>query len=221
MIVCPSVLESTASEYILTIKRILPYFQYFQIDFADGEYTNGRTASLEDIVNGLSQNIVDLSDLVFDFHLMSKNYLKNTVDLLELKKILNIKNLFFHFDLHPDVITISKRFPDFNIGLVLNPQDEVEELARLYKLNKIASIQIMSVVPGAQGNPFLSETLKKIEQLRQAGYRNKIFLDGAVNENTIPEILSKKYLPDVICPGSYLTKTNTLKVRVDYLNKLS
>lgn len=32
----------------------------------------------------------------------------------------------------------------------------------------------MSVNPGAQGNPFIKESLQKIEQLRNANYRNKI-----------------------------------------------
>jgi pentose-5-phosphate-3-epimerase len=77
----------------------------------------------------------------------------------------------------------------------------------------------MSVNPGRQGQPFLLETLKKIEQLRLLGYRNKIFLDGGINEKTIPEILAQKFLPDVLCPGSFLTKADEkdLSKRVDYL----
>jgi len=78
----------------------------------------------------------------------------------------------------------------------------------------------MSVTPGVQGNPFLEETLNKIEQLRLLGYRKEIFLDGAVNEKTIPVILSKKYQPDFICPGSYLTKTKSLEENVKYLKEI-
>ncbi|MDO9028676.1 MAG: hypothetical protein Q7U68_07475, partial [Candidatus Roizmanbacteria bacterium] len=61
------------------------------------------------------------------------------------------------------------------------------------------------------------ETLTKVERLRQLGYRKEIFLDGAINKKTIPIILSKKYQPDFICPGSYLTKTKTLEENVKYL----
>jgi pentose-5-phosphate-3-epimerase len=78
----------------------------------------------------------------------------------------------------------------------------------------------MSVVPGVQGNPFLPNTLKKIEQLRVLGYRNKIFLDGAVNDKTIPFINKQKFKPDVVCPGSFLTKAKDLEKNVKYLDKL-
>ena len=79
----------------------------------------------------------------------------------------------------------------------------------------------MSVTPGVQGNPFLPNTLKKIEQLRILGYRFKIFLDGAVNDKTLPFINEQKFKPDVICPGSYLTKTDQLQSHVDFLNKFT
>ena len=36
----------------------------------------------------------------------------------------------------------------------------------------------MSVYLGKQGQTFLQNNLKKIEQLRNIDYRNKIFLDG-------------------------------------------
>jgi pentose-5-phosphate-3-epimerase len=78
----------------------------------------------------------------------------------------------------------------------------------------------MSVNPGFQGSPFLPEMLNKIEQLRNIGYRKEIFLDGAVNEKTISVILSKKYRPDFICPGSYLTKAKDLEKNVEYLREL-
>ena len=106
------------------------------------------------------------------------------------------------------------------IGLTLNPQDQVDDLARQYNLKEIPFIQIMSVVPGVQGNPFIPDVLNKIEQLRGIGYGKEIFLDGAVNEKTIPVILAKKYQPDFICPGSFLTKTKSLEKNIEYLNKL-
>ena len=75
----------------------------------------------------------------------------------------------------------------------------------------------MSVTPGVQGNPFSPDTLLKIEQLRVLGYKSKIFLDGAVNDRTLPVINKLKYKPDVICPGSFLTKAKDLEANVKYL----
>ena len=74
-----------------------------------------------------------------------------------------------------------------------------------------------------EGKPFILEALNKIEQLRQLNYRKKIFLDGAVNDKTLPYINSLKYKPDYICPGSFLAKCsdNELKKRVEFLKMSS
>jgi ribulose-phosphate 3-epimerase len=103
------------------------------------------------------------------------------------------------------------------IGLTLNPSEQVSDLESHYNLDNVPSIQIMSVTPGVQGNPFIPETLNKIEQLRVHGYRFKIFLDGAVNDKTLPAINKQKFKPDVICPGSFLTKAKDLEKNVEYL----
>ncbi|MEK7633718.1 MAG: hypothetical protein AAB437_02640, partial [Patescibacteria group bacterium] len=135
------------------------------------------------------------------------------------KKIIKINYIFIHFDLLPNYQLLTTNY-SLPIGLTLNPQDQVDDLARQYNLKEIPFIQIMSVVPGVQGNPFIPDVLNKIEQLRGIGYGKEIFLDGAVNEKTIPVILAKKYQPDFICPGSFLTKTKSLEKNIEYLNKL-
>ena len=71
------------------------------------------------------------------------------------------------------------------------------------KIKDFPFIQLMTVYPGQQGAPFVPEVLDKITVLRKKGYSGKITLDGAMNDTTLPIILSKKYLPDAICPGSY------------------
>ena len=221
MQVCPSILEYKAEDYFATIKKLSLYYQYLQLDFADGVYVKNKTAALDDFISVLKQqfNNLTMKQFTFDFHLMVKNYQEHIKKLEGLKKILKIKNVLIHFDLFPNYSLLTTHSSLFSIGLVLNPQDRIDNLASKYNLNSITTIQIMSVNPGAQGTPFLPETLKKIEQLRLVGYRNKIFLDGAVNDRTMPIINSKKYRPDFVCPGSYLAKApeEELKKRVDYL----
>lgn len=219
MQVCPSVLEYKPEDYIHTINKLSLYYKYFQLDFSDGVYVTNKTASLDDFIKLIFIRNPLFADIVFDFHLMVKDYEAYIKKLEEIKKLINIKNIFIHFDLHPK-LKIKYSFP---IGLALNPQDQIDDLVTRYKLSTIPCIQIMSVIPGAQGKPFIPETLKKIEQLRISGYRNKIFLDGAVNDKTLTLINSKKYKPQVICPGSFLTKISNdeLKKRVNYLLKFT
>jgi len=158
---------------------------------------------------------------------MVKDYKTEIKKLEELKKLIKINLILIHFSAIDNCLPAGKagelkinNLSPLPIGLTLNPEDQVSDLTIHYPLNTIPCIQIMSVTPGLQGNPFLPKTLKKIEQLRDLGYRKEIFLDGAVNDKTIPVILAKKYQPDFICPGSYLTKAKDLEKNVEYLKEL-
>lgn len=215
MQICPSMPLPTVEALAENINKLSPFYKYFQIDIGDGIYVNNRTVQIDDIAKNYQQ-INDFKNLIFDFHLMVKDYQTDIKKLEELRNAINIKNIFIHFNLLPnyELLTTNYKLP---IGLTLNPEDKVEDLARHYKLNNIPCLQIMSVTPGVQGNPFIPETLNKIEQLRVLGYKSKIFLDGAVNDKTIPIINNLKYKPDVICPGSYLTKAKDLQANIEFL----
>lgn len=218
MIICPSILEKSATAYIETIKKLSPYFSYFQIDIADGKYVENKTASLNEVLSEIYK--INFSNLVFDFHLMVKNFEDEIKKIVFFKEKITINNIFIHFDLSPNLKQLINQLYK-NIGLVINPQDHVLNLAKKNNLKNIPLIQIMSVNPGKQGQSFLKETLKKIEQLRYLGYRSKIFLDGGINDKTFPLILKQKFHPNVICPGSYLTRANTdeIEERIKKLQK--
>ena len=203
-----------------TINRLSPFYNYFQIDIGDGIYVNNRTVQIEEIIKNLNK-FIKLDTLHFDFHLMVKDYISDINKLNELKKFINIKNIFIHLSAIENFKMKIEELSSLPIGLTLNPQDQVDDLARHYNLNNIPTIQIMSVTPGVQGNPFLPDTLKKIEQIRVLGYRNEIFLDGAVNDKTLPFINEQKFKPDVVCPGSFLTKAKDLEKNVKYLKQLT
>ena len=51
MRICPSILEYKAKDYLDQIERLSPYYQYFQIDFADGILVDNKTALLDDFIN--------------------------------------------------------------------------------------------------------------------------------------------------------------------------
>ena len=203
-----------------TINRLSPFYNYFQIDIGDGIYVNNRTVQIEEIIKNLNK-FIKLDTLHFDFHLMVKDYISDINKLNELKKFINIKNIFIHLSAIENFKMKIEELSSLPIGLTLNPQDQVDDLVRHYNLTNISTIQIMSVTPGVQGNPFLPDTLKKIEQIRVLGYRNEIFLDGAVNDKTLPFINEQKFKPDVVCPGSFLTKAKNLEANVLYLKKFT
>jgi len=219
MQICPSMPLPTMVALAANINKLSPFYSYFQIDIGDGIFVSNRTVQINDIIKNYDQ-FHKYQALIFDFHLMVSDFEKDIFKLNQLKKLINIKNIFIHFSAIKNFKLKIENLSSLPIGLTLNPEDQVDDLVNRYNLKQIQVMQIMSVVPGVQGNPFLPDTLKKIEQLRLLGYKNKIFLDGAVNDKTLPIINRLKYKPDVICPGSYLTKAKDLKKNVNYLNKL-
>lgn len=222
MQICPSILEPTAEALVRTINHLSSFYNYFQIDIGDGIYVNNRTVQIDEIMTNFSL-FDNHKNLYFDFHLMVSDFESDITKLNLLKKSIQIKNIFIHLSVISDFSLWSSEkilgLSSVPIGFTLNPQDQVSDLTSHYPLDTIPFIQIMSVTPGVQGNPFLPDTLLKIEQLRVFGYKSKIFLDGAVNDKTLPIINKLKYRPDVICPGSFLTKAKDLEENVKYLEK--
>ena len=219
MQICPSMPLPTMEALAANINKLSPFYKYFQIDIGDGIFVSNRTVQVDEIAKDYKL-FNNYRSLIFDFHLMVSDFESDIKKLNQLKKLIKIKNIFIHFSaIRNWKLSGIRNLSSLPIGLTLNPEDQVDDLTSHYNLKQIPSIQIMSVVPGVQGNPFLPNTLKKIELLRLLGYRNKIFLDGAVNDKTLPIINKLKYKPDVICPGSFLTKAKDLEENVEYLSK--
>ncbi len=216
MQIIPAALEKTSTDLTLTIQKISPYYRRFQIDIEDGEFVPFKSVSIDDIISITQNGKIDIKKLFFDFHLMVKDYEKEIQKLEKLKKLLTIKNVFIHYSQLPNYQCLAAKY-SFPIGLVINPKDQIADLANHYDLKELPFIQIMSIDPGPQGQAFMPEMLNKIEQLRLLGYRSDIYLDGSINDETIPVILSKIYRPNFLCIGSFLTKSKELEYRIKYL----
>ena len=210
---------SSPDDYLDQISRLSPYYEYFQLDFADGVLVEEKTAPLRTVLEILARlDNEKIKNCVFDIHLMEVGYEKEISVVKNYRAGLKIGRIFIHLSVLKRGF-LGRKKDDFEFGLVLSPEDEVSRAEKDIDIKNVPAIQIMSVIPGAQGRPFIPETLNKIDQLRSLNYRNKIFLDGAVNDKTLPTINSRKFKPDVVCPGSFLTKSpdNELKKRVNFL----
>jgi len=58
----------------------------------------------------------------------------------------------------------------------------------------------MGVVPGKQGQRFIPETIERIQEARKRFPHLFIELDGAVNEETLEDIVGSGV--NAVCPGS-------------------
>lgn len=206
MKVIPALLNQSVEEFEEQVTRLSPYYQRFQVDIADGIFVPNKTKQINNLRSKIYNLTSNIDGLTFDFHLMVKDWQKEIMKLKQLAKRITIKNIFVHFS----VFSLQFPYPSPSsfqtIGLVLDPSDNISDISHKYDLNKIPFVQIMSIKAGFQGQPFIPETLNKIEQLRQINYKSEIFLDGGINEKTLPIIKSQKFKPDFLCIGSYLTQ---------------
>ncbi|MDO8497969.1 MAG: hypothetical protein Q7S61_05505 [bacterium] len=215
MKVIPSILTSSAKDSWTQVQNLLPYYSRFQVDIADGNYVPNTTCQIDELQKYFLDNAIKFPrEVSFDFHLMVEDYEADMKKLVLFAKYITIKVIFVHVSLNFNYEKLSAQYSPFLIGLVLNPEDDVAIIKHKYDFSKIDNIQIMAIHPGMQGSSFMPETLQKIEQLRAANYRSSIFLDGAVNEHTLPIILEKKYKPDFICPGSYFSRAANVEEKV-------
>jgi ribulose-phosphate 3-epimerase len=222
MLVTPSILTNSASDAFSQIDRLLPYFKAFQIDIADGNFVPNTTISIPELAEYIKHHnlAAKYKEISFDFHLMVNDYLTHLEFIEHINSLISINVVMIHSKLRPNLSLLKDQFPQFVIGLVINPEETVQEFTSYYNLSEVPFIQIMSVNPGFQGAPFIPESLNKIEQLRKANYRFKIYLDGGINAETLPVIFSQTFTPDVIGPGSYLSKAEDIQERVHELNTL-
>lgn len=219
MKIVPAILTDNIDSFWDQIKKLSPYYDTFQIDIMDKSYGENETISLFDIKQSLKGHEDLLKKINIEFQLIIKNPEKYYKILKELKTTLNIKCVYFHYKIKPDLQLLYDEL-GLDIGIAIDPDDSIAQIKQNYGLNSIKNIIIMSVFPRAQGQSFLEYPLDKIEQLRIAGYRYNISVDGGVNDKTISNILSKSFLPDFLNIGSYFSKSENLKENIKKINSI-
>ncbi len=205
MQIYPSILETNGVALFGQLNKLLPVFNHCQIDIGDGVFVQTRTVQLNEIIAIFEQNpkilTIPVEQKTFEFHLMVENFEQEFVKIDQLKRYVNVLMVLIHLQpLARHLYAIPNT--NFKLGLSLNPEDTIADNMKAIQL--FDTVQLMTVQPGLQGQPFLPDVLNKIEELRSAGYDGKIILDGAMNDQTLAVVLQQKELPDAICPGSYL-----------------
>lgn len=219
MKIVPAILTSDIDSFWKQIDKLSPYYDTFQIDIMDKTYGENESISLFDIKQSLKEHTDLVKKINVEFQLIVKSPEKYYKILKELKIHLNIKCVYFHYKIKQDIKLLYGEL-GVEIGVAIDPDDSIAQFVQNYDINTIKNIIIMTVFPRAQGQDFLEYTLDKIEQLRVAGYRYNISVDGGINDRTISNILSKNFLPDFLNIGSYFSKSENLKESIKKINSI-
>lgn len=219
MQIIPTILEPNAELVIEQLKKLSPYFTHFQIDIQDGIYTQSKTSGIQELYEYVSKHTILFPDKTFNIDFMVEEPEKDLAVLPSLFRFLPIVSAFVHEEKIQEYNSLKEQYPQFAIGLSVNPGDDVRLLLEKNSPELIPIIQIMTVNPGPQGQSFIRDSLNKIDRLLELNYRYKIYIDGSVNEQSLPIITGRKNRPSVACVGSFLTKTNDLNSHLESLKK--
>jgi ribulose-phosphate 3-epimerase len=201
--IIPAILAKDKKELKKQLNKIEKYFDYVQIDIMDGILVNTKNN-----LNPLAiKELLKKYDL--EIHLMVKDV---SSYIIKWQKLKNVKKIIWHFEAEEGseaIICLAKYLNKNKIkaGLAINPNTSITKITKLIKY--FDTIQIMGVIPGAQGKAFETKTIGKIKNLRNKYPDLNISVDGAVSDKNIQAI--KKAGANIIAVGSYFQNSKDIK----------
>lgn len=208
----PAILSRDPDEVREKIRFLesIPELTDVHIDFADNRFVPNQTVSPRDLA-GLKTR------LRIEAHMMVMEPQQYFHDL----EAMQARFLYLHYESFSriaDLLTAvgNAKFMDFQCGVALNPGTDISVVERL--LPKIDGVLLMSVQPGFQGQPFVPDSMDRLELLRRAHKDLLLELDGGVNQQNFGVIAS--YGADRAVAGSAIWQTLDAKKTIhEFLKK--
>jgi len=191
--IVPAILTNSPEELSSQLRIARQLTDRVQIDIIDGEYADNKTIQPSDIPKPI--------DAKLDLHLMVNNvnaYISQCISL-------NPNTIIFQFDAlgkQKDILAAIDQIHSagFRVGLSLNPDVEVESIAKF--IPKIEHVLIMGYPAGFAGQKFQRSVLDKVGQVRAIRPDIEVGIDGGVNHATIKTIAKAEL--DVVNVNTYL-----------------
>ena len=204
MLIIPAILEKSEKDAVFQIERLRGIVPWIHIDVMDATMTRNSTFDLAKLVG-------QLDDFSVEVHIMSTEPQK----YFEICQKMSVDRVYFHLGEvnNPSQILLDMDKYDFTKGIVLSPQTSIDD-AFSY-IDEIDAVQVMSVVPGAQGGKFLESMLEKISYLRERRTELWIGVDGGVNEKNIKQVALSG--ADSVGIGSAIKKSDDIPETLEYL----
>lgn len=212
--ISPSILAGSFENIKETLRKLEEAeVDLLHIDVMDGHFVPNITVGPFFV-----ENLKKLTKIPLDVHLMIENpekyyekFIKAGADWL----VIHYEAVYHH-----DLIMKSIREKGAKNGIALNPSTPVSLLKEILPYSDM--VLVMGVNPGFSGQKIISQTIKKIGELKkireEEGYNFKIAFDGGVNLKNAPDILKEGC--DILMIGSALFNSKDLIKEIEKFKEI-
>ena len=191
----PTILTKDKSDYAMQVIRDAEFANELDIDVIDWSLTPGKTITAAESLD-VPVDVIYNFDLMMDYP--SKAVKVLVEDVRVRKIIINLHSL----DNIDDLLELISQ-KGIKTAVSFHNPDQYDLVKKYFQ--KVDSIHIFAIQPGAQGNKFRPEMLEYSKKLREDGFEGEIGLDGGVNKQTLPKILNYPF--DIVVVGSAIAKS--------------
>ncbi len=206
--IVPAILEKTKEGFLDKVAKItkLPGVNRIQVDFGDGVFVPNAMLPVSEI---------EVLNPAFHFeaHLM----VKEPKDFFDYQ-LSGFKTLLVHFEafsapegLRQAISAIKSA--GLNPGICIKNETPVSVLGKFFP--EVGQFQLMGIVPGFQGQPFLENTFKRVAELRKLLPNAIIEVDGGVTLENAKRLAESG--ADLLIAGSALLKAADINIAYEQL----
>ncbi len=206
------IIPAILTDNVVTVHTKLKAFEQLDTSWVHIDIMDGKFVDTKSVLPSELQSIKTSAQI--EFHLMCISPEKYFDDCVAA----GAKRIIIHVEAVEDLDTTITALENLNveIGLALSPATEVEALSNY--IDRAHLILLLGVIPGRQGQQFISSVTTKIPHLRNMKPGIAVSIDGGINHETLQVIAP--YRLNYYIVGSALNNEETLLQDYTQLSKI-